>query len=339
MLEHLRCDFCGSDDPQPLFDAVDTNYHRPGQFRLVRCQTCHLVFLDPRPTAESLGRYYPDRDYGCYQHRDGAGPFATTDPLVRLVAAAPGARVRICDVGCGDGAFLDAARQTGWDVAGVEINVYARQRCVDRLGEGVVAPSFAAARFPDESFDVVTFWHVLEHLPSPASALAEAERILKPGGVLALAVPNFGSLEAFLWRQDWIWVMAPTHFYHFTRPTLARYLARYGFAVVRIRQEGGAPSLAANLLRTLRVAILDPFTRQRGASAPASSDVERLSEHHRPFDPLTVSPVDPRTKRRLNLWTTTLVSPIARLIDLVGVGPELKVYARKGENTRVARGR
>lgn len=332
MMERVCCDYCGASESQLLFEATDTNYHRPGTFRIVRCRFCHLVYLNPRPDAQLISSYYPDADYPCFHHQTEPAAFDPRDPLVRLVVPVPGGAVRLCDVGCGDGSFLVAARRTGWEVAGVEPNTYARRRCEERLGVGVVFPSFEKASFAAEWFDLVTLWHVLEHLPSPMRALKEAHRILKPGGVLALALPNFGSLESLLWRQHWIYVMAPAHFYHFTRPTLDRYLHECGFEVALVRQEGGPPSLAANLLRSLRVAFLDPLCRRRRSSA--SGGCAALA---RPTDgddgveatPANVFSTADRTKERIVRRTTALVGPIAGLIDRTGFGPELKVYARK----------
>lgn len=119
-MEHVRCDFCGSDDAQLLFEAIDTNYHRPGRFRISRCRACHLVYLDPRPSAQTIGHYDPDRDYGCDQHENDPGSFASHDLLVRLVARGHLKTIRLGDAGCGDGQFLLAATRTGWDVSGIE---------------------------------------------------------------------------------------------------------------------------------------------------------------------------------------------------------------------------
>lgn len=322
-LEYVACDFCGHDNTTLILRAKDTNYHFPGTFDIVQCQRCRLVYLNPRPDEASISSYYPDGMYTCFKTERDPGPLSGSDPIVRLTNPDSNRLLRLCDIGCGVGDFLVSAKRLGWEVNGIEVNEYARHRCTARLGEGVVYPSFDCANFPTDTFDVVTLWHVLEHLPSPRNTLAEIHRQLRPNGLLAIAVPNFASVERLIWQENWIALMAPTHFYHFTTVTLARYLEANGFKVVDIRQEGGANSLSSNILRTLRVSLLDRFAAKHSSISKQTVP----SEYGPVITPGYV--IDDSTKDRVRQAITSLVEPMAWCLNRVHSGAEIKVYARR----------
>jgi len=142
---------------------------------------------------------------------------------------APG---RILDVGCGTGEFLAEMSRHGWEAVGLdqdgEAVEYAR-RAYGLDAQTVDIEDFSAV---DESFDVVTFWHVLEHLPNPKGALRQVRRILKPDGLLLLAVPNIDSLDFQVYREDWVALDFPRHFRHFDGGSLERLARQVNLYVV-----------------------------------------------------------------------------------------------------------
>ena len=325
-MEWTGCDLCGADDTVLVFHATDTNTHLSGVFSIVQCCQCHLVYLNPRPDQHEIQRYYPENEYFCFEMEAEPPRLGQDDPLLRVIRELDLAVTSLCDVGCGTGRFLLAAQRTGWQVAGIEPHDRARGLCNARLDGRVVFSSFERARFPAGAFDVVTFWHALEHLPSPRAALGECHRILRTGGLLALAVPNFQSLERRVWGANWIGVMAPTHLFHFTRSTLRRYLETSGFEIVAESQPPGANSLAANVLRSLRRLFLDPLSKagdgSRGSpSAGTGIGAEKQAASH--------YAIAGSTKARALWLTTRFVYPLAWLVAQSGLGPELRLYARK----------
>lgn len=325
-MEWTACDLCGANDARLLFHATDTNTHLPGVFSIVRCRHCHLVYLNPRPDQHQIRPYYPADGYFCFNLDAAPTHLGQDDPLLQVLRQLDLAGSRLCDVGCGTGRFLLAARQTGWQVAGIEPHDRARRRCNARLGERLVFPSFERARFPPGAFDLVTFWHALEHLPSPRAALGESHRILRKGGLLALAVPNFQSLERRVWGANWIAIMAPTHLFHFTRSTLRRYLETSGFEIVAESHPPAANSLAANLLRSLRRLFLDPLSQARhgppgSPSGATGRDAGKQAASH--------YALAATTKARALRLTTRFLYPLAWLVAQQGQGPELRFYARK----------
>jgi SAM-dependent methyltransferase len=329
MIVHVECDFCGADDTALLFQTTDTNYHFEGIFNIVQCRRCGLTYLNPRPDEDTISLYYPETDYTCFRTIEEPSGFSQKDTFVRLLSELGTDIGYLCDIGCGVGDFLVAAQRSGWKVAGVEINDYVRKLCNERLGEKAVLSSLEKARFPSKTFDVVTLWHVLEHLPSPRRTLAEIHRILKKGGLVALAVPNFDSLGRRIWGAKWIPVDAPRHFFHFTRATLIQYVETYGFEVVCVYQQPGANSLASNVLRTLRILFLDPSTK-KDSHLDTAHNVESCAKSPKRHN-ASYYKVGQQTKDRVRKVTTKFVSPVAWVIAKLGLGPELVLYARKVE--------
>jgi len=245
-----------------------------------------------------------------------------------LMARSEAINVRaLCDIGSGIGSFLLKAQLAGYEVAGIEPHSYALNLANRALKQECVYRDFETANFPNEAFDAVTMWHVFEHLPHLKETLLEIHRILRSPGILSLAVPNFSSLERRLWGPNWIAIMAPTHFYHFTENSLTQLLEMCGFEVVSIQQHMGATSLAANLLRSARNVVcsakellkIDPI-----ASTPIeSTDNDRVLRQSPSFT------MGESRKERIRDTLTWLVSPAAWLIAKCGLGPELMVHAVK----------
>jgi SAM-dependent methyltransferase len=150
--------------------------------------------------------------------------------LRELEGLAPG---RLLDVGSGKGAFLAAARDAGWDVLGVESAPDAAEAARANFGVDVIVGDFLAMR-PLGTFDVVTMWHVLEHVTDPMGALERAAVSLKPGGRLVVSVPNSKSLQAHIGGEDWFHLDLPRHLFHFTPRSLTTLVERAGFRVATI---------------------------------------------------------------------------------------------------------
>ena len=207
---------------------------------MVRCNKCGLVFLNPRPEPDEMSVFYPD-DYEPYMRTRSAMRSRLADVMLRLKLAARVRMIRklrlggdLLDVGCGSGGFLrEMARLDRWRAKGVEINGQAARFDREQLGLEVFCGEVTDARFPDDSFDVVTMWDVLEHVRDPLRTLQEIYRILKPGGYLICSTPHAGSLDARLFGRYWIGYDFPRHFYVFSPATLGSLLAKAGLDAER----------------------------------------------------------------------------------------------------------
>jgi SAM-dependent methyltransferase len=143
--------------------------------------------------------------------------------------AGPG---RLLDVGCGEGAFLRAARKRGWEVFGTELTAETARFARESGGLDVRTGGPAEWGFEAGTFDAVTFWHVLEHVPDPVAMLEQCARLLRPGGLIVVAVPNLRSLQAKLAGRHWFHLDVPYHVSHFSPASLDVALRRSGFDVL-----------------------------------------------------------------------------------------------------------
>jgi len=210
------CNACGDSATQTLFDNQD--YISGERFAILRCVGCGLVRTDF--TEQDTSRYYDPAYYGVEGRRFpmvaewAIGWFRRR--RVGFVRRQHPQAGRVLDIGCGRGLMLAALARLGWDVVGTEVSAtLSKQAFPIHQTADIRTCAFAA-----QSFDVVMLWHVLEHLPQPIDTLREAWRILKPGGVLIVEVPNLASWQARLGRGAWFHLDAPRHLYHFAADTL-----------------------------------------------------------------------------------------------------------------------
>lgn len=256
------CVLCGARSRELVFEVRLAHAPSPQAFQLMRCGFCELVRTEPRLTGEELAAHYGQEYWGRTRADDLAWVRRNQRHRIAFLH-----RFRrqgsVLDVGCGLGLFLLALDPTRYDRYGLETMPLPYQEAARRLGaERIVAGELPAARLPREQFDVVTFWEVLEHLPNPRAALEAAFRLLRPGGLVLLSLPNFSSYQARRFREDWYALSLPRHLYHFTPATLTRLLEAAGFRVRMLEGRTGAENYHA-----LKHSLLRHFTRHHGPTA------------------------------------------------------------------------
>jgi SAM-dependent methyltransferase len=238
--EEVACDLCGATASAPLHTLHDIMHQLPGEFVLRRCTACGLMYLSPRPTPNSIGAYYPP-DYTPYRPPIEDERFALMRYMRRrklikrrnLIEKYGGMRQgRILDVGCATGLFLHEMQLAGWEAVGVEPIQSAAEFTRQRFGLDVFQGGLTEAPFEPHSFDAITFWDVLEHTFSPSAELAHAAQLLRPGGLIAINVPNWDSFDRKPFGANWQGFDPPRHLYVFSRQTLTRLLTQAGFRVV-----------------------------------------------------------------------------------------------------------
>lgn len=224
-LEYVNCNLCGSSRSKELFKEPDKRYRwiSSCQFAVVKCKNCGLCYLNPRPTFESISRFYP-KEY--YTERESP----EKEKQYQLEAAywarmQPG---RLLDIGCAGGGFLNKMESLGWEVQGMDLSRadLIRNHINVRYGQ---LPHLA---YPESSFDLITAWAVFEHLHDPATYFKEVHRLLKSDGIFCLLVPNFNSLWARVQHSDDI----PRHVHFFTRKSLLGYARLAGLELTTVEQ-------------------------------------------------------------------------------------------------------
>jgi 2-polyprenyl-3-methyl-5-hydroxy-6-metoxy-1,4-benzoquinol methylase len=208
-------------------------------FQLYRDTTTDMLYTSPQPSAEHLGKYYESEDY--ISHTDARRSWFekayhlvkrnALQKKVHLLHLLQPQKGSLLDMGCGTGDFLQIAQQAGWLATGIEPNEKAKQAAVSK---GVTFVSGTAA-VSDHSFDAITLWHVLEHLPNLELQIKELKRILKPNGTILIAVPNFKSYDAAYYKQYWAAYDVPRHLWHFSRTSMQRLFEKQGLTVAEVR--------------------------------------------------------------------------------------------------------
>jgi SAM-dependent methyltransferase len=253
-LETADCPLCGAGERALLFVARDRLLNRPGSFPVVRCARCGFVYLGERPAPDALLSYYPETYYPLGSEPSPAALAVASGLLARVeawLARHPRPDPTILDIGCGTGLFLSLAQQAGYDTRGIELSAAAVAYGRQRFGLEIDCGALDDVALPPASFDVVTLWHVLEHLPNPVGALRRVKQALRPDGLLLLGVPNFGSLEARLFGRRWYSLDAPRHFSQFTPETLARALVKAGLEVEHLVVSPGTAGLVYSVMGDL----------------------------------------------------------------------------------------
>ena len=193
-------------------------------FELYHDENLDMLVTHPQPSLATLGKYYESVDY--ISHTDSkrslfekAYHFVKSIALknkLNLINSLQPAKGRILDIGAGTGDFLLVAKQNGWETIGVEPSEKAKaiagKKGVDFVEETVVLENY--------SFDVITMWHVLEHVPDLDYQIKELKRLLKPNGSLIVAVPNFKSYDAKHYGPFWAAFDVPIHFWHFSKKAI-----------------------------------------------------------------------------------------------------------------------
>ncbi len=239
--EQTSCILCGEAPSHVLTRSRDLIQPAdPTVFRVVRCCACGLVYVNPRPIREEMGRYYT-ADYGGHRDIQGSEERSLSrrskrfDPVSNL---APG---RYLDVGCGGGQAVLRMKAKGWQAVGFDVSPKAVESGRAAGLDIRTGLELKDARLEANSFDLVTYFCVLPHLHDPLGALRETQRLLKPGGRVVLTVPHLPSVNFTLFRNLWYHLEAPRHLYLFSTDNLRSMAARTGFVPEgrRFRSGGG----------------------------------------------------------------------------------------------------
>lgn len=251
--EPTSCPLCGDQRTTPYCNAPDRFALATERlYAIQRCLQCGMMYLHPRPPEEKSGQFYEHADYLPF-----ASLTAKRSALSRVYEFIRRANLRwkrraiidflqqnneqritgkLLDVGCGTGEFLVEMKNAGWNVEGLERDDraagWAREQHQIPVAAGGVEQLAAAS----QQYDLITLWHVLEHLYHPGQALEMIANRLRDAGWLLVAVPNIAGLDARVYKSNWIALDAPRHVSHFSLETLSRLASQHGLTLRWWRQ-------------------------------------------------------------------------------------------------------
>ncbi|NEM96369.1 class I SAM-dependent methyltransferase [Pontibacter burrus] len=226
-----NCPVCGKEEFKNFLVVTDNSVSKES-FVIVECENCTFKFTNPRPDEESIGSYYESEDYishtntktGIINRAYHVVRSITTKQKVELINRCSPGKGAILDYGCGTGVFLTACKKDGWQVRGVEPSTRAREQAAETIGQTIATN---LSELPDEKYQLITLWHVLEHIHQLNETIKELISHLTDDGTLIIAVPNADSHDAKQYKENWAAYDVPRHLYHFTQQTMKRFLKKH----------------------------------------------------------------------------------------------------------------
>ena len=240
-VHYTTCPVCNSAAINPLLTVKDHSVSKE-EFVIWQCGNCALRFTQDVPDEATIGRYYQSSDYishsntskglinRVYQHVRNI----TLNLKSNLVISQTVKQGTVLDVGAGIGAFLNSMRKKGWQITGIEPDEGARAQAKD-LFKIDLTDTNTLEHLSQNSFDAITLWHVLEHVHRLHPYIEQLKSLLKPGGKLFIAVPNYESLDSSIYKMYWAAYDVPRHLYHFTPKTIDSLMQQHRLKVIAKR--------------------------------------------------------------------------------------------------------
>ena len=235
IIHYSQCPVCGSANISSALQAKDFTVSNE-TFSIFECHTCTFRFTQDVPGTTAIGPYYKAESY--ISHTDSSQGLInrlyhsvrkfTIRQKCNLVKKVTGrGKGNMLDVGAGTGVFVKAMLEHGWQVTGLEPDADARKVAKEVYGASL-SPIEDFYKLPDNSYDAITMWHVLEHVHDLAGYMVQLKKLLKPGGCLFIAVPNYTSYDAERYKDYWAAYDVPRHLYHFSPQSMKKLLEKNG---------------------------------------------------------------------------------------------------------------
>lgn len=270
MNNFISCYACSRPLKSIIFTTYDYNDNKT-PYTFYQCNYCELIQIYPFPKVEKNTKYYSYSDPNEYaKDKNKQIKFISKIPFGSLLlrkyidgcyqkryerVLTLCKKGKILDIGCGEGSFLRKFPTSSWQISGVEINKNLAEFAKTHTKNAtIITKPIESARFPKKNFDIITLWHVLEHLHNPKVVLKSLNKLINPNGYLVIEVPNGNSIYRKLFKAHWQLLLLPQHLFFWTKKSITFALNKSGFHVVSISHTGifnfsGASNLA-NLLRS-----------------------------------------------------------------------------------------
>ena len=237
MIEKTTCPICNSTNKSTFLRS--RNYRINDEaFDIEQCNECEFRFTSPLPSIEEIGQYYATENYvshtgtkkGLINKLFHAARFFTLRSKFNLINSVSNGKHHL-DIGAGNGIFLEFVKNKGWDVAGVELDDSSRNAIEDRLKMNIAKTIYDNQE--TEKYDVITMWHVLEHVYDLKKDIGTIKNKLKKDGTFIIAVPNCESDDAKRYKEFWAAYDLPIHLYHFRPKNIKALFAQFDMEVTQ----------------------------------------------------------------------------------------------------------
>lgn len=237
-VHYTACPICNSNNINPLLTVKDYSVSKE-DFVVWQCTDCNLRFTQDVPDENNIGRYYKSPDYISHTNTDKGfinkvyqkvRNYTLQQKTKLIIEETALAKGNLLDIGSGTGAFLNAMKEKDWQVKGIEPDEDARQLASQLYGLRVEEP-ITINELQDASFDAITLWHVLEHVHHLHEYVEQLKRLLKLRGKLFIAVPNYQSKDAAIYRLYWAAYDVPRHLYHFSPESINVLMQKHGLKI------------------------------------------------------------------------------------------------------------
>lgn len=224
---NTKCPWCDSENAQLHLNLKD-EFLTQEAFQIYECKDCGLLYTMPRPDKDKIGDYYKSEEY--YSHQENKQGFIpklyekvkTINLRNKYRMATEGLQIgKALDIGCGVGDFLHQMERNGWECIGVEPSKDAKNIAKKRV-KGEILAIEDLENIADETFDLITMWHVLEHVDDLKWQLRQLERLVKSKGRVVIALPNYKSYDGQFYKAFWAAYDVPRHLNHFNKETLIK---------------------------------------------------------------------------------------------------------------------
>lgn len=238
-----KCPWCESEN-NSLFLQLKDYFLSQEDFEIYECNDCKLLFTTPCPPPSEIGKYYKSSDYLSHnEEKKGIVPFIYNKVKkinirnkfkVVKKHCLDKSDINLLDIGCGIGDFLLYSKEHNFNITGIEPDNDARKIAEKKLNTRILQPE-ELQTIPDNSFDVITMWHVLEHVSDLKNEICQLERLLKKDAVLVLALPNYKSYDAEYYKDKWAAYDVPRHLHHFSRTSIKNIFEKSNFELIDIK--------------------------------------------------------------------------------------------------------
>jgi 2-polyprenyl-3-methyl-5-hydroxy-6-metoxy-1,4-benzoquinol methylase len=287
MIHYTNCPICFSEKIASQLIAKDHTVSQK-KFAIWHCTNCTARFTQDVPEQNAIGPYYQSDNY--ISHSDTKKGFInalyhlvrrrTLDKKKRLVTSQVGMmKGEILDIGCGTGAFLNTMKMAGWSITGLEPDETAREKAITLYRINPQPPE-KLFELNIGSFNAITMWHVLEHVHQLHAYIKQLEKLLMPQGKIFIAVPNYTSKDAEMYKENWAAYDVPRHLYHFSPASMEQLLSTYNLKTTVLKPmwyDSFYVSMLSEKYKTGKANIIAAFWNGLISNLKAVRDISKCS--------------------------------------------------------------